>query len=292
MRGRGEELGGRGGLEEWAEEGEREGVTALRSRREERLAERRRMMEQAEEEGGLGLPEGGESVLREPEVREESEKERKRRKDAERRKRLKECPEELRQRAPVVPPGPPRFEDQKVVAEAMMELQMRALLLARQLGLEYRPALGEVRLPEGGWSLPFDDVAPVPSPGDISYGRNDRRVELIDKFWPVKEWFWPWSAINVSDPFSPMAPMPEGWAEYLVAVTPAALLVELQYFKMYRKHSGRQKVEILWRYLFDYYPWVLPEEISRRPRWEEFSPEQQLRIQEGVEQMELGPPFR
>jgi hypothetical protein len=86
--------------------------------------------------------------------------------------------------------------------------------------------------------------------------------------------------------------MPVRWAEYLVTVTRGALLIELQYYKMYRKHSGRLKVEILWRYLFDYYPWVLPEEISRPPRWEEFSPEQQLRIQEGVEQLELGPPFR
>jgi hypothetical protein len=86
--------------------------------------------------------------------------------------------------------------------------------------------------------------------------------------------------------------MPEGWADYLVTVTPAALLVELQYYKMYRKHSGRQKVEILWRYLFDYYPWVLPEEISRGPRWEEFTHQQQLRIQEGIEQIQLGPPFR
>jgi hypothetical protein len=184
----------------------------------------------------------------------------------------------------------PEWEDQEVVCQEMCKLQVLAYHWATKLGVPFKLVFEEEDTVWGnGETAPgiqFWNVREVPAVGEITLGRHDRRRQLVDYYWGFREWLWPWCTVNAADPFSPMAPMPKGWLRRLLLVCHPRILLELQNCDPhYHRHTAVQRAHVVWKYLFDYYPWVLPQEIGRHPYWEELTPEQQN------QSLPLGEPF-
>jgi hypothetical protein len=125
--------------------------------------------------------------------------------------------------------------------------------------------------------VPWWNAMELPNEGELAgVVEEDNRSDVVGNNWRFREWFWPWCTVRAGDPFSCMAPMPSGWAATLARVCHPRILVEIQNCDLYYMRLERaQRVHLVFRYLFDYYPWVLPPEIGRRPRWEDLTWEQQ-----------------
>ena len=97
--------------------------------------------------------------------------------------------------------------------------------------------------------------------------------------------FWPFcTAPPASEPLHPLGPYPRGWERALAERLTPRMVLEYDYHKPgASKGRGEQRARELWGFLLDYYPWVLPKEISRPPYWEE-------RHAVGLQNVPLDPP--
>ena len=67
-------------------------------------------------------------------------------------------------------------------------------------------------------------------------------------------------------PFHKHSPYPAEWLDWMVAHFLPRVILELEALPNYGKNKkGEVKALDCWRYLFDYYPWLLPAPLGRRP---------------------------
>jgi hypothetical protein len=125
------------------------------------------------------------------------------------------------------------------------------------------------------WTPPVDNKIPRwPRRYEARFqGVRDPRLTVVNQdHFSLKEAYWPFCTLFSRDPFSRTALMPRGWEKWLCEHAPPYLPLELEYTAQnrgtgphYRKARAAQKVAVVWKYLFDCYPYLLPPEISRVP---------------------------
>ena len=187
---------------------------------------------------------------------------------------------------PVLDTSVPEQPDRESRGDAMADLLRRCTEEAEDLGLRFKPhypaaAVEEqdkgrdvaVRkrgpgreLPKSDWVWPtfwVNDVPIRPTRSQVS------REGFVGGEFVRKYAYWPFCTRRGTDPFSPTGPYPRGLERWLAYNVPPKVVLELDALPGYRDHRNEQRITTCWKFLFDYYPWFLPREISRYPYFED-----------------------
>jgi hypothetical protein len=106
-----------------------------------------------------------------------------------------------------------------------------------------------------------------------NHKRCEREMSLGLRAFNERGWFWPFCCahkipkkadlLGTLEPFQINGPYPRGWERFLCTYFPYTLLAEIEAIPRYTTESADRRALKVWQYLYDWYPWFLPREISR-----------------------------